>query len=151
MSRPELDALAGTFRGTDEIHASVWGPGETARVDISAEWEIGGGVLVQRWQDTRAADVFELVNVFMEDPANGDVLLYAFDTLGYPPDPPARGSWEGDRLLLERTTERGQSRFEFVPTQDGFRWSKQYRPSPADPWKPVIDGALDRVESKGSR
>ena len=145
MSIASLGALAGVFVGTDEIHASVWAPAETARVDIDAVWEIGESVLVQRWQDTRAADFFELVNVFMEDPATGDVLLYAFDSAGYPPDPPARGAWDGDRLVLRRTSARGQSRLEFTPTENGFRWSKQYRGSDTDSWQPVIDGELVRV------
>ena len=140
-----LQALAGRFAGTDEIHASAWGPGETARVAMSAEWEIGGRVLVQRWQDSRADDVFELMNVFMADPANGEVLLYVFDTLGYPPDPPARGSWDGDRLQLQRKTERGESQIEFTPTRTGFRWSKRYRPSGSAPWQVIIDGELARL------
>lgn len=140
-----LGVLAGKFVGTDDIHSSAWGPSETARVDIDAEWEIGGAVLVQRWQDSRSTDVFELVNVFMEDPATGEVLLYAFDTAGYPPDPPARGGWGEGRLVLRRTTERGQSRLEFTPTPGGFRWSKEYRTSDTDPWQPVIDGELVRV------
>ena len=145
MPIASLGALAGKFVGTDEIHASVWAPSETARVDIDAEWEIGGAVLVQRWQDTRATDFFELVNVFMEDPATGEVLLYAFDTAGYPPDPPARGSWDSGRLVLRRTSVHGQSLVEFTPTPDGFRWSKQYRTSDTDSWHPVLDGELVRV------
>lgn len=150
MLNPLFDALVGTFAGTDKIHASVWGPAEMAPVDIDAAWEIGGGVLVQRWRDTRAADDFELVNIFMEDPATGEVLLYVFDTFGYPPDPPARGSWNGDRLLLERTTERGQGQSEFTPTQLGFRWSKRYRPSHSGSWQAVIDGELARVARESS-
>lgn len=145
MQLASLAALAGTFVGTDEIHASVWAPAETARVDIDAEWEIGGAVLVQRWQDTRATDLFELVNVFMEDPGTGEVLLYAFDTAGHPPDPPARGAWDAGRLVLRRTTVRGESRLEFSPTPDGFRWSKEYRASETESWQPVIDGELVRV------
>jgi hypothetical protein len=146
-----LGALAGTFVGTDEIHASRWSAGGTARVEIAGGWEIDGTLLVQRWRDTRPEDVFELVNVFMEDPATDEVLLYAFDTLGYPPDPPARGAWDGDRLVLRRESERGQSRVEFIPTDGGFRWSKWFRPSAAAPWQPVIDGELRRVEGEDSR
>jgi hypothetical protein len=146
--KSEFRALAGTFAGTDEIHASIWSPGGTARADIRGEWEVGGAVLVQRWQDTRPEDVFELINVFMEDPATGEVLLYAYDSLGYPPDPPARGSWDGDHLVLWRSTERGESRVEFSPTPDGFRWSKRYRRSRTDAWQPVIDGEMRRTRAE---
>lgn len=150
MLRTDLaEALAGTFTGTDQIHASQWADAETAQVEASGEWELGGGLLVQRWRDTRAADTFELVNAFMEDPATGEVLLYAFDSVGYPADPPARGRWEGGSLRLVRQTERGQSRTDFTPTADGFRWRKQYRPSAEHPWVRVVDGELVRVEQPG--
>jgi hypothetical protein len=146
MLRTHLtDALAGAFSGSDRIHASQWGGAETARADVDGRWELGAGLLVQRWRDTRAADTFELVNVFMEDPATGETLLYAFDSAGFPPDPPARGGWDGDTLTLVRRTERGQARWAFTPTTGGFAWRKEFRVCDDDPWSPVVDGALTRA------
>jgi hypothetical protein len=143
---PLTEALAGAFTGHDQIHASQWGDAETARAEVEGDWELGGRLLVQRWRDVRAADTFELVNVFMEDPATGETLLYAFDSAGFPPDPPARGVWDGDILTLVRRTERGQARWTFTPTTDGYGWRKEFRVSDDDPWAPVIDGRLTRAD-----
>jgi hypothetical protein len=73
------------------------------------------------------------------------VLLYAFDSAGYPPEPAARGSWHGDELVLERTTERGSARTTFTATADGYRWSKVFRAPGADEWSPVVAGELRRT------
>jgi hypothetical protein len=139
-----IGALAGTFTGVDRIQASEWSEAESVRAEAEATWALAGGLLVQRWRDDREAGTFELLNVFMEDPASGEVLLYAFDSLGYPPDPPARGVWTDGSLVLLRTTERGESRTEFTPFEDGFRWRKLFRPAIDAEWTPVVDGDLVR-------
>lgn len=136
--------LAGTFTGVDRIHASQWSDAESVRAEAEATWGLTGGVLVQRWLDHRAAGAFELLNVFMADPASGEVLLYAFDSVGYPPDPPARGRWTDGTLVLLRTTERGESRTEFTPFETGFRWRKLFRAAADVEWTPVVEGELVR-------
>ena len=45
-----------------------------------------------------------------------------FDSIGYPPEVPARGAFDGDTLVLERTTPRGTNRTTF--TLDGERLSQ---------------------------
>lgn len=139
-----IGALAGTFTGVDRIQASRWSDAESVRAEAEATWAVTGGLLVQRWRDERAAGEFELLNVFMEDPASGEVLLYAFDSLGYPPDPPARGVWTDGSLVLLRTTERGESRTEFTPFETGFRWRKLFRSTVDAEWTSVVEGELVR-------
>ena len=34
--------------------------------------------------------------------------------MGFPPDPPARGRWDGDVLLFEKKTPRGEARYRFA-------------------------------------
>lgn len=138
-------AMTGAFDGTDEVRPSHWTEAETASVHVVGSFELDGGLLVQRWCEDLAARSFDTVNTFMSDPATGEVLLYAFDSLGFPPDPPARGTWRDGAVSLLRETERGQSQTVFAATPDGFRWSKQYRPTPHDEWTPVVDGELVRA------
>ena len=47
-----------------------------------------------------------------------EVLWHWFDSIGYPPEVPARGGFEGDALVLERTSPRGTNRTTF---RDGDR------------------------------
>ena len=141
-----VDFLCGRFAGTDSIEASVWAEAEVAPAQASATRELGGNVIVQRLAEERAASRFEVLHVFMADPQSDDLLLYAFDTFGYPADPPARGVWHGGELVLERATERGMSRTRFAPTQAGFRLAKEFRPDPAADWVPVVSGTLDRAD-----
>src|ERR1700710_2305603 len=98
----ELAFLLGSFRGDDLIHASAWSDAMTATAVSEGNTSLGGAVVTMTLDETRPdASRFQVLNVFCRDPADGSVLLYAFDSLGYPPDPPARGAWLGHSLLLE--------------------------------------------------
>ena len=91
---PGVEFLAGRFAGTHLTHASDWADEETSKAIAVGATEIDGALVVQRLRDMRMSGPFEVVNVFMRDQESSDVLLYSFDSLGYPPDPPARGRWE---------------------------------------------------------
>jgi hypothetical protein len=137
--------LLGRFTGLDELHASPWADAQTARVEMSSTAELDGTLIVMRVTESRADGSFEAVNIFMTDRDSGDVLLYGFDSLGYPPDPPARGRFDADRLTLHRSTARGDSRTSFASTATGLRWSKEFRPTADAPWLPVVTGTLRRT------
>ncbi len=138
------DLLLGHFVGIDELHASAWAEHESVAVESTASSELGGTVIVMRMIEHRSAGSFEALNVFMSDRDSDEVLLYGFDSFGYCPDPPARGRFVGDELELTRATVRGESRTTFAATADGFTWAKQFRPSAAQPWQPVVTGTLRR-------
>jgi len=42
------------------------------------------------------------------------VLWHWFDSIGYPPETPAKGAWAGDTLTLTRTSPRGTNRTTFA-------------------------------------
>jgi hypothetical protein len=46
--------------------------------------------------------------------SSDEVLWHWFDSIGYPPEVPARGAFEGDALVLERTSPRGVNRTTFA-------------------------------------
>lgn len=140
-----LDLLLGSFTGVDELHASPWADEQTATVEMSSTAELGGALIVMRVIETRVAGGFEAVNVFTTDRDTGEVLLYAFDSLGYAPEPPARGRCDNGELVLDRSTTRGDSRTTFASTPTGLRWGKQFRQTTDEPWRPVVTGTLARV------
>src|SRR5690606_2523481 len=111
VSLDGLGFLVGELTGREEVSATPWAEGGPATARATGEWALDGGLLVQHHvQERDGAAVFGTLNVFTTDPATGDVLLYAFDSVGYPPEPAARGTWHGEEQVLERTTERGSAR-----------------------------------------
>jgi hypothetical protein len=125
------------------MHATPWAPAGAATARSEGRVEAGGTALLLRYAQERDGAVsFEALNVFTADPQSADVLLYSFDSAGYPPDPPARGRWDGDELVLIRETARGSARTVYAPVPGGYRWRKDFRaPGEAD-WSPLVDGVL---------
>lgn len=141
------DLLLGHFTGVDELHASPWSEAQTATVEMRCTAALGGKLIVMRVTEARTAGIFEAVNDFMIDQGTGEVLLYGFDTLGYPPDPPARGRFDHAGLTLHRSTARGDSCTVFASTPTGLHWSKDFRPSRGAPWQRVVTGDVRRVST----
>ena len=146
MQKLDLSGLLGTFRGTDRISASAWSEREDAVATAVGVVRLAGGLVVQSHETSRVVGDFSALNVFLPDPETGEVLLYSFDSLGHPPDPPARGTWEDGALVLRRATARGESCTTYRPTDDGFVWQKEFRASPAEPWQSVVSGELVRCD-----
>ena len=144
MGSQVMDFLLGRFTGVDHIDPSYSAGEQTVPTTSVATAELGGQVLVQRFVERRTTDPFEVLNIFMRDRDSGDVLLYSFDSLGYCPDPPARGAPRGGEIVLHRTSPRGMSRTTFAATETGVRWSKEFRLNSDGPWVPVVTGELRR-------
>jgi hypothetical protein len=141
-----LSFLVGELTGPEQVHATPWAAAGAGVGTVSGRLALDGKALVQeQTQERDGAVAFRAVNVFMTEPANGAVLLYSFDSAGFPPDPPARGNWQGADLVLERTTGRGASRTTYTPDADGYRWSKAFRAPDASGWSPVVEGRLTEV------
>lgn len=146
MSDPiarRLAFLLGSFTGSELMHASDWAPGGSATSTIEATSEVGGNLVVQRYVQTRDGETsFELVVVWMVDPATDEILYYGFDTAGFPADPPARGTWQQSDLILARSTSRGSSRLTVSPTSTGWSWSREFRRPDGQAWMPVLDSTF---------
>ncbi|SER06888.1 hypothetical protein [Microlunatus flavus] len=144
-----LAFLLGSFTGVERMHPSVWASGGTAASTVKAVPEVGGELVVQRYTQWRDAAVsFELVVVWMVDPATDEVLYYGFDTAGFPADPPARGTWQPSGLVLERTTTRGSSRLTVRPTSTGWTWSRDFRRPDGQTWESVLDATFVAIPAE---
>lgn len=139
------DLLVGRFTGVDQLHASPWSDEQSATVEMHCTAELDGALIVMRITESRSAGSFAAVNILMTDRDTGEVLLYGFDSLGYRPEPPARGGFNDEELVLYRSTGRGHSRIAFTPTRSGFGWGKWFRPSSDQPWQAVVTGSVERA------
>src|SRR4051794_23685021 len=108
-----LAALEGTWEGTEALTPSPWSPGGTARARLTFGVAAGGFALVQGYRSDTGLTGHGVFSI-----SGDDVLLHWFDSIGYPCDAPARGTFEGDTLVLERTTPRGTNRTTFALAGD---------------------------------
>ena len=116
-----LAAFAGRWTGTEVLAPSPWSEGGSASATMSFATAAGGFALVQ---DYRSDTGLTGHGVFS---AIGDeVLWHWFDSIGYPPEVPARGGFEGDTLILTRTSPRGTNRTTFTLDGDELRQSIEF-------------------------
>jgi hypothetical protein len=138
-----LGFLATELVGTELVAPSPWTAAGPATATVSGEVGLADTAVIQRYEQRRDGAVsFSALNVFLVDVETGDTLLYAFDAVGFAPDPPARGNWDGDRLILERATERGFSRTTYELTFDGYRYVKEFRLPEQQLWEMVVSGTF---------
>jgi hypothetical protein len=145
-SRAQFAALEGQWTGTETIHPSPWGAGGTAQ----GKWQIrrdGSGLnLLFDYTEARADGTsFDAHSVVAIDPETGDWLLFLFDGFGFPPLQPARGCWDNNRLVLEKTTPRGVGRTIFEIGADEFRYAVASRTHDAATFTAVMDGVYRRA------
>ena len=104
-----LAAFAGTWEGTEELAPSPWSPGGSARATMTFAAAAGGFALVQDYRSDTGLTGHGVFSVSGED-----VLHHWFDSFGFPVEAPARGGFQDDALVLERTTPRGTNRTTFT-------------------------------------
>ena len=122
-----LARLVGDFEGDEELQPSPWGPGGPARGRGSYRSVTDGMAFTQDYEEEKdGAIVFRGHGVFTVDPESGDVLWWWFDSMGFPPEP-ARGRWDGDTLLFEKQTPRGDARYRYDFAGDGYRFTIENR------------------------
>jgi hypothetical protein len=117
----QLARFAGTWRVRETLHPSPWDPrGGTAEATLVARLILDGLALEEDYEQRREGRVtYRGHGVLAWDPREARYLLWWFDTLGQPPRAPARGSFEGDRLVLEQESPVGRARYTYDFVRDG--------------------------------
>ncbi|MDA0165865.1 DUF1579 domain-containing protein [Solirubrobacter ginsenosidimutans] len=111
-----LAALEGTWEGTEELAPSPWSAGGTATATLTFGLAAGGFAVVQDYRSSAGLTGHGVFSV-----SGDEVLWHWFDSIGYPPEIPARGGFSGDVLVLERTSPRGTNRTTFALAGSSLR------------------------------
>lgn len=111
-SAPEaLEAFLGHWNGTTRWEATAWGPARSTEAEVVFARAAAGLAVTMTYRHTEAdGSRTDGVGVFTMDPDHPDTLWYHVNSLGRPPEAPARASWEGGTLTVERRSERGTAR-----------------------------------------
>ncbi len=124
----KLMRFAGHWAGDEVLAPSPWGPGGPASGATTMRVGLDGMALLQDYEETKdGAVVFHGHGVFVIDPQGSDVLWWWFDSMGFPPDGPARGRWDGDVLLFEKTTPMGEGRYRYEFFGDRYTFAMSNR------------------------
>jgi Protein of unknown function (DUF1579) len=114
--------LEGRWSGDEQLAPSPWGQGGPAIGRSHCRITLDGMTLIQEYEEERDGQItFRGHGVFLIEPGSNDVLWWWFDSMGFPPEP-ARGRWESDTLLFEKKTPRGEGRYRYEFSGDGYRF-----------------------------
>jgi hypothetical protein len=115
-----LEAFLGDWAGTTRWEATPWGPARSADVGITFARAAAGLAVTASYSHTEAdGRRTEGHGVFTVDKARPDTLWYHVNSLGLPPEAPARARWHEGTLTVERRSERGTARHTFR-VEDGI-------------------------------
>jgi hypothetical protein len=142
-----LAAFAGNWEGSEALQPSPWGPGGNATGRGVYRVVTDGMALTQDYEEEKdGAIVFRGHGVFTIDPESGDVLWWWFDSMGFPPETPARGRWDGDTLTFLKTSPRGDGRYVYVlEGSDTYTFSIENRFPGQDDFCLFMKGRYRRV------
>ncbi|WP_426998822.1 DUF1579 family protein [Pseudarthrobacter sp. N5] len=141
-----LGGFIGQWHGTTELAASVRGPARTAAADVTYTRAAGGFALVQSYRHTEADGThFEGHGVFTVDPDHQEVLWYYVDSLGLPPEAPARGTWRDGMLTVERRSNRVTARHTFRVDDGVLTHRAELRLGDAPDFSPFMTSVCTRV------
>ncbi len=107
----ELQAFLGDWAGTTHWQASPWGVARTAPSDVTFSRAVAGLAVTMSYGHANSDGTrSEGHGVFTTDPDRPEVLWYHVNSMGLPPEPPARALWRGGTLTVERRSDHGTAR-----------------------------------------
>ena len=148
MEMPKLVAeharlleFTGEWQGEEQVAASPWGPAGPALGQMSFRSDLNGFALIQDYVQHKGTRIsFRGHGVFLVEPQSHEILWYWFDSLGFPPGDPARGTFDGQVLTLNRLTERGASRYTYEISADVCSFSIENKLPHDQQFKPLVQG-----------
>jgi hypothetical protein len=97
-----LAAFEGAWEGSERLQASPWSPGGSATARLEFRVLAGGFAVAHDYESSAGLTAHGVFSA-----SGDDVLWHWFDSIGHPPEVPARGRWDGDTLTLTRASPRG--------------------------------------------
>jgi hypothetical protein len=108
-----LAAFEGSWIGKERLAPSPWSPGGDAHASLTFTTAAGGFAIPHDYRSDTGLTGHGVFSV-----AGEEVLWHWFDSIGFPPDVPARGGFDGDALVLERSSPRGTNTTTFTLSGD---------------------------------
>ncbi|MEX1827627.1 hypothetical protein [Luteibacter sp. CQ10] len=144
--RSTFDVLVGRWEGNAIVHPNPWGGAGPARTSWHFRWDAASLFLLCDCRQIRAdGSIFSAHGVLGVDPEQGDALWWWFDSYGFPPLDPARGRWDGNTLLLAKSTVRGTGRTSFHASGDVLECTIDARPVGQTDFAAVMSGSFLRA------
>ena len=141
-----LETFLGRWAGTTQWEATPWGPARTAAAEIIFARAAAGLAVTQTYRHTEADGTrSEGHGVFTMDPDRPDTLWYHVNSMGLPPEAPARASWHEGTLTLERRSDRGTARHTFRIDDGVLTHSAGLRLGKASEFTPFMTSVCRRV------
>ena len=131
-----LARLAGSWVGEEKLYPSPWDPqGGTAVAAVETRLALDGFFLITDYTETRGGQVtYQGHGVHSYDRAEKCFVMFWFDSMGDVSPVPAKGRWDGNRLVYAHQTPIGHSRYSYdfqgegryrfmiENSQDGKEW-----------------------------
>lgn len=134
-----LLAFVGEWDGEEDLAASPWAEATTVKSRNVFRPAVEGLAVVQEYAQQRPdGEPFSGHGFFTADPVTGDVRWYFFDSVGWPPEGPVRGGWDGSVLTMTKTTPRGQARHTYRFDGDRFEHEVDARFGDAAEFAPFL-------------
>ena len=132
-----LEKLAGNWVGEEKIYPGPWDPqGGSATAKIESRSGLDGFFMITDYTETRGGQVsYRGHGVHGYDPSEKCYVMFWFDSMGSCGSLPAKGTWEGNRLVYTNKTPMGHSRYTYdfqgegryrfmiENSQDGKQWA----------------------------
>jgi hypothetical protein len=141
-----LEGFLGTWTGTTHWEATAWGPARSADVAITFARAAAGLAVTASYRHTESdGSRNEGHGVFTVDPDRPDMLWYHVNSMGLPPEAPARASWQNDVLTVVRRSDRGTARHTFRVVGGVLTHAAGLRLGKASDFSPFMTSVCQRV------
>jgi len=140
-----LDPFIGYWSGESEVAPNPWTQSGANRGRWSFRFDDARKNVIHDYEQSGPdGSGFDGHGVFCTDPDSEDLCGFWFDDRGFPPFNPLRGAWQGDRLILNNDTPRGQGRWTlYVENGDLFYIIERRLPG-GDAYTDILRGRYHR-------
>jgi hypothetical protein len=145
-----LRKLVGHWRGRETIQPSRWGAGGPAQAQVACREALDGKAFVQDYEAERDGKTWLQAHaIFVRHAEAADYSLFWFDSLGFIPREPAKGTWDGHALTFVRTSPRGQSRHTYTfPDDDTYEMKLESSFDGGATYVLVMEGVYTRIRDE---
>ncbi|MEO5780912.1 MULTISPECIES: DUF1579 domain-containing protein [Arthrobacter] len=140
-----LKQFLGQWAGTTQWQSTPWGPARSAAAGVTFSRTGAGLAVTLSYHHSNADGTHtEGHGVFTVDPDHPDTLWYRVNSLGLPPEPPARAGWRDGTLTVERHSGHGTARHTYRIADGLLTHTAAVRLGSAGTFTPVMTSVYRR-------